>query len=120
LEFWIVNGSSYQGVVKAAADSRKGLPEKFIEIGEMTEPWMAFYIESFFELSTERSVGMGIGPIPWSSIFNYASAFEFTGSDYHTFHSIIRAMDSHYLRMKANDSKRIPEANGNSRKKHKS
>jgi hypothetical protein len=63
---------------------------------------------------------MGIGPIPWSSIFNYASAFEFTGSDYHTFHSIIRAMDSHYLRMKANDSKRIPEANGNSRKKHKS
>jgi hypothetical protein len=99
LEFWIVNGSSYQGVVKAAADSRKGLPEKFIEIGEMTEP---------------------IGPIPWSSIFNYASAFEFTGSDYHTFHSIIRAMDSHYLRMKANDSKRIPEANGNSRKKHKS
>jgi hypothetical protein len=86
----------------------------------MTEPWMAFYIESFFELSTERSVGMGIGPIPWSSIFNYASAHEFIGSDYHTFHSIIRSMDSHYLRMKANDSKRIPEANANSRKKHRS
>lgn len=51
--------------------------------------------EAFWELSTERQIGMREGPIPWSSIRAYLS--HSTGINPDVFVAVIRAMDSVYL-----------------------
>lgn len=56
-----------------------------------------FYWEAFNELSTERQIGMGVGPIPRSAIKAYADEFGIAGDDYDPFHRIIRTMDNAYL-----------------------
>lgn len=35
------------------------------------------YLQAFFDLDSERSHGMGLTRIPWSSIKNYAVTFDF-------------------------------------------
>ena len=55
---------------------------------------VVFYIESFIDLSTERSIGMSLGPIPISKIISYQLHFglseEFVG--------IMRQVDMLYLK----------------------
>lgn len=51
--------------------------------------------DAFWNLSTDRSIGMGAGPIPWSSICRIESDWRAIGEK--NFHKIIRAMDSKYL-----------------------
>lgn len=106
LDFWLKNGENYQGVLRAALHSRRGLPPRFAEIEEMTEPWMPFYIASFYELMTERPVGMALGHIPWSKIRLFADHHGLLGLSGQEFHDIIRAMDIWYL------SKNGPGKNG--------
>ena len=62
-------------------------------------PWNRFYWESFFELSTERQIGMGAGPIPRSAIVAYAKESGIDGDRYDVFHRIIRALDAEYLKL---------------------
>lgn len=49
---------------------------------------------AFWELSTERQMGMGAGPIPVSKIRSHASDF---GIDVTSFVRIMRRMDDAYL-----------------------
>lgn len=58
---------------------------------------MLFFLEAFFELSTDRQIGMGVGPIPYTSLECYAQRYDFEGSDFDVFKSIIRSMDELYL-----------------------
>lgn len=56
-----------------------------------------FYLEAFWELSTCRSIGMALGPIPWRDIVLYA---QFVGLEYDlvtVFVGVIRSMDRAYL-----------------------
>jgi hypothetical protein len=65
--------------------------------------WNVFYWEAFGDLSTERQIGMGIGPIPRSSILAYAAEHDLLGDAAEHFLSIIRQIDNEYLRL-ANSS----------------
>lgn len=49
---------------------------------------------AFWELSTERPIGMGTGPIPVSKIRSYAPEF---GMETSSFVRIMRRMDEEYL-----------------------
>lgn len=49
---------------------------------------------AFWELSTERQIGMGVGPIPVSRIRRHAPEF---GMDTSSFVRIMRRMDDEYL-----------------------
>jgi hypothetical protein len=64
-----------------------------------------FYWEAFNELSSERQIGMGMGPIPRSAIKRYAAEFAIEGEDYDVFHSIIRQMDNKYISLANSPSK---------------
>ena len=59
---------------------------------------MAFYLTAFFKLSTERHVGMGAGPIPWSKKIAYGQHYGFDGVALEVFCDIVDHMDAHYLR----------------------
>lgn len=78
----------------------KGLdpPEVFFNQPRIEE-CNAFYWEAFQDLSTERQIGMGIGPIPRSATMSYASESGLFGDAAEQFASIIRMVDVEYLRM---------------------
>ena len=63
------------------------------------EPF-SFYIDAFKELSTCRTSGMGIMPIPFTAIVEYAKIYNV--SDIDEFVYLIRKMDS-----------RVPKERGN-------
>ena len=49
------------------------------------------------ELSSDRSFGMSVGPIPHSSIRRYAEFYYMNRDELDFFSRIIRAMDNEYL-----------------------
>lgn len=74
----------------------KPLPDWYVDRPEGA-PTDEFYMAAFADLSTERSVGMTIGRIPWSKIVKYA---EFSGLDRDVgfaFVAIIRKVDEAYM-----------------------
>lgn len=100
------NGDSYLAIMKAAAASNRRPPPKFIEIEEKTEPWMGFYLTAFYRLSTERSVGMAVGPIPWSKTVQYGQHYGFDGVALDVFCDMIEKMDGHYTKQAAKERKK--------------
>ncbi|WP_446650564.1 phage tail assembly chaperone [Alcaligenes faecalis] len=61
------------------------------------------YWQAFWELSTDRQVGMASGPVPWTAIHAYAQSERIT--DVSSFAGIIRAMDDAYLSHQGGESK---------------
>jgi hypothetical protein len=58
-------------------------------------PGLAPWYEDFLALSTDRQIGMGIGPIPESSIERHTA--DWPDEDREMFTACIRAMDAVYL-----------------------
>ena len=54
-----------------------------------------FYVDSFRELNTCRAGGMGLSPIPFSSIVEYAKIYEV--EEFEEFLYCIRVMDNKYM-----------------------
>lgn len=54
-------------------------------------------MKAFWDLSTCRQVGMGLGPIPWDSMVRYAQFYGLEDDVAEAFVYIIRAMDIVYL-----------------------
>lgn len=52
-----------------------------------------FYLEAYYELLTERQIGMAVGFIPWSSILRYAQYLELDENEFEVFQSHIRALE---------------------------
>lgn len=65
-----------------------------------------FFWRAFWELSTDRDIGMSEGPIPWSSMDRWALRHEIDGDEFNRFVLIMRAMDSAYIEYRTKDQKR--------------
>lgn len=65
------------------------------------EPAWHFFWAAFWDLGTERPIGMGLGPIPDSALREYARHSGVTGDLLDSFKVIIRAVDAEYLRLVA-------------------
>jgi hypothetical protein len=92
-------GKAAQQIIQAA-EARGGdvPPLPFLETQVDREPHLAFEWEAFGELSTDRSIGFGRGPIPWSAIDRYAGRHGIDDPDEHArFVRLIRAMDEAFL-----------------------
>jgi hypothetical protein len=77
------------------------LPDWFLDEPEVTRSEDAV-IDAFFDLSTCRDVGMGIGPIPWDSIAAYADRSGFgTPAVFSGFVMAIRILDEAYVSWRA-------------------
>jgi hypothetical protein len=73
------------------------------------EPHLLDMWEAFFALSNDRQVGMGLGPIPWSSLDRYAQRFGIDDPDeFDVFAFLIRTMDGAFLRH-ADETSKKPE-----------
>lgn len=56
------------------------------------------YLEAFWELSSCRNFGMGVGPIPWNFIVMYGEQKGLDRGMLKTFAYVIRALDEVYLK----------------------
>ncbi|HEV7416044.1 MAG TPA: hypothetical protein VGN98_07790 [Tianweitania sediminis] len=57
------------------------------------------YWRAFWELTTDRPVGMGVGSIPFSAIDRYATRFGIDEAEhFERFAALIRRMDGVYLK----------------------
>ena len=74
-------------------------PDGFHDRPEV-EPHLTWLWNAFWELSTERQLGMTIGPIPGSKIREHLrDEMELTGVDYDHARAIIRKADDAYVGM---------------------
>lgn len=58
---------------------------------------LELYFGAFFDLNTCRQIGMGIAPIPWFSIRDYALVYEFDEEQTDDLFFFIRKMDHAYI-----------------------
>jgi len=76
------------------------IPERIANAPEIKEH-MRFYIEAFFDLTSERQIGFAEGPIPFFAIVNYARLLDCDAEDFADLLYFIREMDSEYLSFRA-------------------
>ena len=82
--------------IESGLKKGRPLPSWYIEEPSV-DAGDACYLTAFGELSTSRSLGMGVGPIPWKIITEYGA---FHGLDYELlvpFISIIMGLDRLFL-----------------------
>lgn len=86
------------------------LPDAIANAPELDED-LLFYFDAYLELSSERQIGMGIGPIPISSLWAYCDRLValnvgFDSEDIYRFEKIIKGLDYIYLTNQNNKRKK--------------
>ena len=67
---------------------------------------LLFYWKAFQDLSSDRDVGMGIGPLPWSAMHSWATRNCVSGDDFERFVMILRGMDTVFVEHMGKKSKK--------------
>jgi hypothetical protein len=62
-------------------------------------PGLGIYYRAFWELSSERQIGMGCGPIPHSAIVGYARNYRMSDDQEFDLIYLMRKMDARYLEL---------------------
>lgn len=74
----------------------RGDAQFWVERPEVPER-LAYVWEAFWALTTCRSFGMAVGPIPWTAIDRYVTVHGYEGDDYEEAVYLIRQMDAAYM-----------------------
>ena len=69
------------------------------------KPYLDDILSAFFDLSSTRSIGFGVGVIPYNYIKDYADSFYDDYNWHYFFMQTIRAMDNLYIEIKSNELK---------------
>lgn len=88
---------SEQQIVAQALRTGQPIPERINNAPELNAG-LQLYLEAFFDLDSERSQGLGLSPIPWSSIKYYAEAYDFDEYQTYCLFLFIKKMDSAHLK----------------------
>ncbi len=63
------------------------------------------YWRAFQDLSSDRDVGMGVGPIPWSAMSAWGARNRIRGDDFERLVLVLRGLDSIYMDKQSKKSK---------------
>jgi len=88
------------------------LPGQWQDKPELTdrEEW---FFEAFFELNTTRSLGFGIGPIPWTALLAYSQEMGLCDDEFDEFRYLITALDTEYREIiEQDESKKQAKGHG--------
>jgi len=94
-------GPHEQAIIKQAVRMGNPIPDRIANAPKL-EHGLEIYLQAFFDLDTERNRGNGICPIPWSSVSDYARAFEFDAEQTEDLHYFIRKLDQENMKRLAN------------------
>ena len=95
----------YEKKIRAQAEKfSMELPDKIKNKPKVPES-LAFTWRAFWELSTDRTIGMVEGPLPWSSIDRYAKRYGITDlDDFDYFSILLKQMDATYMEFRGKKS----------------
>lgn len=79
--------------------SGEPIPERIANAPQLL-PGLQIYYLAFVELSSCRSGGFSLGPIPWLAIDHYAARHEFEDEQYEDLFHFVQALDSEYIKYK--------------------
>lgn len=97
-------GPIEQSIAKQAIRAGQPLPDRIANAPEL-RPHLQLYLSAFFDLDAERTHAFSPSAIPWSSMAEYAKAFEFDEELTDELFYFIRRMDSEHLKQLASKSK---------------
>ena len=97
-------GPSEQTVITACIRERRPLPAAIANAPAL-QLGLEFFYNAFFALTTDRAIGMGEGPIPWSSVDRYCNRHDIWGEQREDMHHHLREMDRVYLEHRTKQSK---------------
>ena len=102
-------GPHEQAIAKQAIRAGQPIPERIANAPEL-RLGLQLFIQAFFDLDSERSHSMGLVAIPWTSINDYAKAYNFDEEQTEDLFFFIRKLDTSHLKRlesknKANDKK---------------
>lgn len=72
-------------------------------------PISDFAWQAFTDLSSERGIGMGLGPIPFGAIVRYADLYGLSVDEFDGLRLIIGEVDGFYLAQQSSKSDRDPK-----------
>jgi hypothetical protein len=84
------------------------LPD-FIKNEPELMPGLDIFLQAFWDLSTCRQMGMGLGPIPWTATREYVTILGGSEEFQEDFHYLIRRIDSAYLQWASENTKDKPK-----------
>ena len=96
-------GDIEQSIAKQAVMAGNKIPEKILNAPQVNTG-LELYFNAFFELESERQIGMSIGPIPWSSINEYSKVYNLSTEQKECLFYFVRKLDRVYLRKVNNDN----------------
>ena len=72
------------------------IPQSLLDEPELM-PGLHMIYNGFWNISTDRQVGMSLGPLPHTAIREYAKEYNLPEEDADDFRRLVRAMDGFYL-----------------------
>ncbi len=81
------------------------VPEALEDKPEL-EQGLAFYWYAFWQLSTDRQLGMSEGPIPWSAIDRWSQRHDIDGDEFDRLVIMLKHMDVVYLKHRSKAQKK--------------
>lgn len=90
------HGPHEAALIKAALQAGRPIPPKIANAPEL-EPGLAFYMQAFHTLDSERSLGEVLEQIPWSKIQMYADRYHLDDEETEELEFFIRAIDLHHI-----------------------
>ena len=94
---WQLEYSDKEYSILAGIEKGREPPKWYLDKPEMNLIHEIF-IKSFNDLDTCRNYSMGVGPIPWKDIHNYANFLELDYDLINFFIQVIRAMDIAFIK----------------------
>lgn len=97
LRYDLEQSKAEKTVVQQARLNNLPVPEK-MKNKPMLRPDLRFFWMAFLDLSSERTMGMSEGPIPWSAAVSYANWHGLSHEETEDLWFLIGRMDEAYLR----------------------
>jgi hypothetical protein len=80
------------------------MPPGYVSPPELS-PIAVFYWDAFSVLSSARPVGMGVGPIPFPAVAQFAERYGISNiDDFEALREIVEKIDNEYLRLNQPDA----------------
>lgn len=97
-------GPHEQTISKQAIRAGQPIPPRIANAPEL-HIGLELFLNAFFDLDGERQAGFSIGPIPWSKIKEYCTAYGFDEDLSEDLMYFVKALDNAHMKRLEADSK---------------
>lgn len=91
-------GEVEESIIKQSANNNQPLPERILNKPQLHKG-LTLFLEAFYELSSDRQTGLGVGYIPFTAIKSYADEYGFEGEQREDLFYFVREIDKAIVKL---------------------